>query len=169
MTRDGYYPDPFTFGTFHRLWEAGEWWPTTRPPGGPGVPDGHERRFDPADGLPDPEDIPGYVDDEDLDWDPTELERLGPEAPISSPEQRRAILHMLKQGKYAKPFDKGRFSFFSIMGTEDWDDYASLVVRMVQTDTLLDIHRLMETMSVEQRQTNALLERLIAITEAATE
>lgn len=165
MTRDGYYPDPFTFGAFERLWEAGEWWPTTRPAGGPGVPDGHERSFDPADGLPDPDDLPGYVEDEDLEWDPAELAELRRETPISSPAQRRAILHMLKQGKYAKPFERGRFAFFSIMGTEDWDDYASLVVRMVQTDTLLDIHQLLGSMQTEQRRTNELMEQLVAMLE----
>jgi hypothetical protein len=60
---------------------------------------------------------------------------------LASMEIRRNIVQMLKTGKYAKPFDDGRFAFVSIMGTSDWDDYAALVLRMIQVDTLLNIEQ----------------------------
>ena len=71
-------------------------------------------------------------------------------AGLASMDVRRSILAMLKQGKFAKPFDEGRFAYFSIMGTSDWEDYANVVLQMIQADTLLNI----------EEQLNELLERL---------
>jgi hypothetical protein len=58
---------------------------------------------------------------------------------LASMDVRRSILAMLKQGKFAKPFEEGRFAYFSIVGTADWEDYANVVLQMVQADTLLNI------------------------------
>jgi hypothetical protein len=60
-------------------------------------------------------------------------------AALASMSTRRSIVRMLKQGKYAKPFDDGRFATFSLVGTNDWEDYASLVLQMIEVDTMLNI------------------------------
>lgn len=58
----------------------------------------------------------------------------------SSPEQRAQILEALKQsnGKYAKPFEKGKMATLSVFGG-NWEQYAEIVVSMVIADTLLNI------------------------------
>jgi hypothetical protein len=77
---------------------------------------------------------------------PGETSALG----LASMEVRRSILAMLKQGKFAKPFEEGRFAYISLIGTSDWEDYANVVLHMVQADTLLNI----------EEQLAELLERL---------
>lgn len=58
----------------------------------------------------------------------------------SSPEQRAQILEALKKsnGKYAKPFEKGKMAGISVFGG-NWEQYAEIVVSMVIADTLLNI------------------------------
>ena len=65
--------------------------------------------------------------------------------PLASIRKKREILAMLKEGKYAKPFEEGRFAFVSLIGTQDWQDYASLVLQMIEIDTLLNIEEKLDS------------------------
>ena len=89
---------------------------------------------------------------DDHDEDPDRAPQASPG--LATPAKKREILAMLKQGKYAKPFERGRFAAFSLIGTEDWQDYASLVLQMIQVDTLLNIEerldRLVDVVESEQ-------------------
>lgn len=66
--------------------------------------------------------------------------------PLASRQTKRQIVSLLKEGKYALPFDQGRFAVFSVMGTNDWEDYASLVLQMIQVDTLLNIEEKLDSL-----------------------
>jgi hypothetical protein len=59
---------------------------------------------------------------------------------ISSADQREQIIQALKSanGKYAKPFEKGKMAMFSAFGG-NWENYAQIVMSMVIADTLLSI------------------------------
>jgi hypothetical protein len=56
-------------------------------------------------------------------------------------EARRRILEALADGsrKYAKPFDRGTMAGFSVIGTESWSEYGSVVLQMATLDTLMSI------------------------------
>lgn len=59
----------------------------------------------------------------------------------SSLRKRRAILEAIAKGneKYARPFDKGKVAIASLLGTESWAEYGSVVLQMAILDTLLSI------------------------------
>lgn len=59
----------------------------------------------------------------------------------SSVETRRRILQAIASGneKYARPFDKGKFALASLLGTESWAEYGSVVLQMAILDTMLSI------------------------------
>jgi hypothetical protein len=59
----------------------------------------------------------------------------------STPDARREILEAIARGngKYAKPFDKGKMASFSLVGTESWSEYGAVVLQMAILDTLLSI------------------------------
>jgi hypothetical protein len=77
--------------------------------------------------------------------------------PIASRTQKQQVIQAIKDSnsKYAKPFDKGKMSTFSIMGG-NWEEYAAIVMDMVTADTLLDVDEKLERL-------NSNLERLIAV------
>lgn len=82
--------------------------------------------------------------------------RLGP-APAppqrfpSSADTRRQILEAVaaSNGKYAKPFDKGKMSALSLFGTESWSEYGQVVLQMAMLDTLLSIEQLLQRIAGE--------------------
>lgn len=86
--------------------------------------------------------------------------RLGPtpEPPPprfpSSADTRRQILEAVaaSNGKYAKPFDKGRMSVLSLFGTESWSEYGQVVLQMAMLDTLLSIEQLLQRIAGEGGQ-----------------
>lgn len=59
----------------------------------------------------------------------------------SSPETRRQILNAIAEmnSKYAKPFDKGKISLISLVGTESWAELGEVVLQMAILDTMLSI------------------------------
>ena len=59
----------------------------------------------------------------------------------SSPETRRGILDAIakRNSKYARPFSDGTVAQFSLIGTESWSEYGSVVLQMAILDTLLSI------------------------------
>lgn len=59
----------------------------------------------------------------------------------SAPDVRRQILEAIAatNDKYAKPFDKGKMAFVSLIGTESWSDYGAVVLQMAILDTLLSV------------------------------
>ena len=63
----------------------------------------------------------------------------------SSPEVRASILRMIKSGnrKYAKPFEDGKLSQVSLIGTQSWAEYGQVVLDMAILDTLLSIEELL--------------------------
>jgi hypothetical protein len=65
----------------------------------------------------------------------------GPERFPTDPATRRQILEAIadKNGKYAKPFEKGEVAVFSLIGTESWSEYGAVVLQMAMLDTLLSI------------------------------
>jgi hypothetical protein len=75
--------------------------------------------------------------------------------PIASRAEKQQIIQAMKDSnkKYAKPFDKGKMSTFSIMGG-NWEEYAAIVMDMVTADTLLEVDEKLE-------RRNANIERLI--------
>lgn len=60
---------------------------------------------------------------------------------LSSAQTRRNILNEIAKGneKYARPFDRGKISLASFVGTESWSDYGNVVLQMAVLDTLLSI------------------------------
>ncbi len=63
---------------------------------------------------------------------------------LSHPEQRAQIVQAMKlaNGKYAKPFEKGKMASVSIFGG-NWEEYAEVVLTMVIADTLLAVEALL--------------------------
>ncbi len=59
----------------------------------------------------------------------------------TSPEVRAEILRLVKEAnpKYARPFEKGRVSHVSFVGTESWADYGQVVLQLAILDTLLSV------------------------------
>jgi len=76
--------------------------------------------------------------------------------PIASRAEKQQIIQAMKYSnkKYAKPFEKGKMSTFSIMGG-NWEEYAAIVMDMVTADTLLEVDEKLERL-------NDNIERLIA-------
>jgi len=62
------------------------------------------------------------------------------------PETRERILAMFKKAnsKYGKPFDKDRLAGVSVIGSESWAEYGSVVLQMAILDTLLSIEEKLE-------------------------
>lgn len=61
-------------------------------------------------------------------------------------DRNRAILGAIveAQPKYAKPLAGEGFATFSLVGTRDWEDYASLAVRLMQLESLSALDERME-------------------------
>lgn len=61
----------------------------------------------------------------------------------SAPEVRRRVLEAIAEanGKYARPFEKGKVASLSLVGTESWADYGGVVLQMAILDTLLSIEQ----------------------------
>jgi hypothetical protein len=59
----------------------------------------------------------------------------------SSAGTRRQILDAIARSneKYARPFDRGKIAYASLLGTESWADYGNVVLQMAILDTLLSI------------------------------
>lgn len=51
--------------------------------------------------------------------------------------------------KYKKALQEGKFAAFSLTGTNDWEDYASSVFRIIMLKELMRISRSVEKMSNE--------------------
>ncbi len=79
--------------------------------------------------------------------------------PIASRDEKQQVVQALKDSnkKYAKPFEKGKMSSFSIMGG-NWEEYAAIVMDMVTADTILEIDEKLERL-------NNNIERLISLLE----
>ena len=77
--------------------------------------------------------------------------------PIATREEKQQVIQAMKDSnkKYAKPFEKGKMSTFSIMGG-NWEEYAAIVMDMVSADTLLDIDKKLERL-------NDNLEKLVGV------
>lgn len=73
-------------------------------------------------------------------------QELSDERPLGLDTRRRAVRALLQQEKYRRPFVEEEYAAFSIVGTEDWQDYASLVVQIVQAETLLNIESKLDTL-----------------------
>lgn len=75
---------------------------------------------------------------------------------IASRAEKQQVIQAMKDSnkKYAKPFEKGKMSNFSIMGG-NWEEYAAIVMDMVAADTLLEVDEKLERL-------NGNIERLIA-------
>lgn len=70
--------------------------------------------------------------------------------PLASLTERREILRIALDTfgeKYQRPFVSKSFASFSVIGTNDWQDYASTVLQLVQLDTLLSIEALLERLT----------------------
>jgi hypothetical protein len=79
--------------------------------------------------------------------------------PIATRTEKQQVIQAMKDSnkKYAKPFEKGKMSSFSIMGG-NWEEYAAIVMDMVTADTLLEVDEKLERL-------NGNIERLIAVLE----
>lgn len=78
---------------------------------------------------------------------PVEEESFDPAAlDISSQEEIiiRLIGQLAQSGKYHSALSKGKFAAFSIMGTNDWEDYASTALRTVMLKEVLRIDKNLE-------------------------
>jgi hypothetical protein len=66
----------------------------------------------------------------------------------TSQENRRIIENLLTEltqnKKYRKAIKGGEFAAFSLIGTKDWEDYASLSLQSLQMLTLLNIDENLE-------------------------
>lgn len=80
--------------------------------------------------------------------DPLPNDPVHPTDEISDFASRRQILRELvtRGEKYSRPFTRGKFATFSLIGTEDWQDYAALVLQVVQIDTLLNIEQKLDSL-----------------------
>lgn len=56
----------------------------------------------------------------------------------------RLVQHIGGIGKYNKALTKGEFAAFSLMGTNDWEDYASTVLRIMTLKESLRIDQNLE-------------------------
>ena len=56
----------------------------------------------------------------------------------------RLIGQLAQSGKYHSALSKGKFAAFSIMGTNDWEDYASTALRTVMLKEVLRIDKNLE-------------------------
>ena len=67
---------------------------------------------------------------------------------IATREEKQQVIQAMKDSnkKYAKPFEKGKMSTFSIMGG-NWEEYAAIVMDMVTADTLLDVDKQLERLN----------------------
>jgi hypothetical protein len=54
------------------------------------------------------------------------------------------LLELTKTKKYRKAINGGEFSIFSLVGTKDWEDYASLSLQSLQLLTLANIDENLE-------------------------
>jgi hypothetical protein len=80
--------------------------------------------------------------------------------PIATREEKQQVIQAMKDSnkKYAKPFEKGKMSTFSIMGG-NWEEYAAIVMDMVSADTLLDIDKQLERLNVNLEKLTAALQK----------
>lgn len=59
------------------------------------------------------------------------------------------IVQMATNGKYKKALQEGKFASFSLTGTNDWEDYASSVFRIIMLKELMRISKSVEKLANE--------------------
>lgn len=85
----------------------------------------------------------------------------GDSAPVAdtrvhiTPEAKRQTLDWLvnSDSKYSKPFSGGRLSGLSLIGTQSWADYASVVLQMMIADSLINIEEKLDRLLTEDEET----------------
>ena len=81
---------------------------------------------------------------------------------LSSREVAERLITQLASGKkYDRALNTGEFATFSIIGTNDWEDYASLSFRALTLKSLLRIEQSLDEQKEIHLETNHLLEKLI--------
>lgn len=116
----------------------------------------------------------------------SELERLGsgfpdnpqedapvdePSTDITEPRARRARTYAMVDAlaearKYRIALEGDRLAYFSIIGTESWEDYASLSFAAMRTETLVDIDIRLDSLTEMMTRVDANLERIALLLEA---
>lgn len=66
------------------------------------------------------------------------------------------ITEMASGGKYKKALQEGKFATFSLTGTNDWEDYASSVFRILMLKELMRISKSVDKLSKEIQKLNKL-------------
>ena len=65
--------------------------------------------------------------------------------------------------KYRKDLAGERLAVFSIIGTEDWEDFASLSFLAMQVETITDLDRRVENLEQTMLRIESHLERIAAV------
>lgn len=65
-----------------------------------------------------------------------------------------------RAAKYRKALAGERLAVFSIMGTEDWEDFASLSFLAMQVETITDLDRRVENLEQTMLRIESHLERI---------
>ena len=68
------------------------------------------------------------------------------------------ISQMAEGGKYKKALIEGKFANFSITGTNDWEDYASSVFRILMLKELMRVSKTVEGLRQELEKLNERLD-----------
>jgi hypothetical protein len=64
------------------------------------------------------------------------------------------ITEMASGGKYKKALQEGKFAAFSLVGSNDWEDYASSVFRILMLKELMRISKSVDKLSKEIEKLN---------------
>lgn len=103
----------------------------------------------------------GTPDQVKLEWEEKPDPKLFETDTLDREEIEKLALMLINDlsgaGKYKKALEQGRFALFSIMGTEDWDDYAMGVLRVLMLKELM-------RMDTSLEEIKGLLKELIQVT-----
>ena len=77
----------------------------------------------------------------------------------NSIEEQESLINALIQqmaigGKYKKALTEGKFASFSLTGTNDWEDYASSVFRVIMLKELMRISKSVDKLTHEIERLN---------------
>ena len=84
--------------------------------------------------------------------------------PRSRRERSYSMIDQLGEsgGKYARALRGDRLAAFSVIGTEDWQDFASLAYQVMELETALDSDVRLEDISTSLRRIEGLLGTLVS-------
>jgi hypothetical protein len=95
------------------------------------------------------------------------VQREGPSRPRANRSRSYRMIDALKEmRKYRLALSGERLATFSIIGTEDWEDYASLAFDAMALEATLDIDTRLETMELTLTKLERHMARVVELLES---